>query len=133
MSPTQGKALFLRNVPTEIVREAKAAAARRGETLTKIVTEALARSLGVTDEAPGRADDLQRDIEWYRKNRPALLRRYRGEYVAIIDGTIVDHGRDFGTLATRVFGRFGNRNVYMPRVQANEPTLRVRSPRRSRP
>lgn len=132
MATTAGKALFLRNVPTELVREAKAAAARRGETLTALVTQALARSLRVEDGTQNRADDLQRDMVWYRNHRPNLLRRYPGEYVAIVDEAVVDHGRDFGTLAARVFARFGNRNVYMPRVQTGEPAARIRSPRRSR-
>ena len=133
MSRPEGKALFLRNVPTDLVREAKAVAARRGETLTAIVAEALARSLGVDGAVADRADDLRDDIAWYRKERSSLLRRYRGEYLAIVDTAVVDHGRDFGALATRVFARFGNRNVYMPRVQTGEPVARIRSPRRSRP
>ena len=133
MPQIAGKALFLRNLPAELVREAKATAARRGETLTAFVTDALARSLRVDDDAQGRSDNLRRDMTWYRKNLPRLLRRYRGEHVAIVDGAVVDHGRDFGALATRVFTRFGNRGVYMPRVQADEPVARIRSPRRSRP
>jgi len=133
MARIERKALFLRGVPTELVREAKAAAARRGATLTTIVSEALARSLGVAGEAPDRDDELDRDMAWYRENLSTLLRRYRAEYVAIVDATVVDHGREFGALAARVFARFGSRNVYMPRVQATEPTARIRSPRRSRP
>jgi hypothetical protein len=133
MSPAERKTLFLRNVPTELVRDAKAAAAQRGVTLTTIVAEALSRSLGLEGEPPGRTDDLQGDIEWYQNNRPRLLRRYRGEYVAIVDAAVVDHGRDFSALATRVFARFGNRNVYMPRLQTAEHVARIRSPRRSRP
>ena|SRR5437762_2094500 len=133
MARIERKSLFLRGMPTELVREAKAAAARRGATLTALVSEALARSLGVDSEAPDRADDLQRDIIWYRANRPTLLQRYRGEYVAIVDATVVDHGRDFNALAARVFARFGNRNIYIPRVQAAEPTARIRSPRRLNP
>jgi len=128
-----GKSLFLRNVPTELVREAKAEAARRGQTLTTIVAEALARSLGAEGEAQGRTGDLHRDMAWYAKHRAKLLRRYRGEYVAIVDAAVVDHGRDFDALATRVFTRFGSRNVYMPRVQAGEATAQIRSPRRSKP
>src|SRR4051812_45281171 len=106
MSKTERKALFLRGMPIGLVREAKAAAARRGETLTTIVAEALARSLGVEGEPQDHADDLQRDIAWYRENRAALLRRYRNEYVAIVDAAVVDHGRDFGALGSRVFARF---------------------------
>lgn len=133
MTASQGKTLFLRNVPTELVREAKAAAARRGQTLTTLVADALARSLTTEGEAREQVDDLDKDIAWYRRNRPALLRRYQGEYIAIVNGAVVDHGHDFDALANRVFGRFGVRNVYMPRVQAGEPAARIRSPRKSRP
>lgn len=133
MSRTERKPLFLRGMPIELVREAKAAAARRGATLTTIVAEALARSLGVNSEPQDRADDLARDIAWYREHRSTLLRRYRGEYVAITGATVVDHDRDFSALAARVFARFGNRNIYMPRVEAAEPEARIRSPRRSTP
>lgn len=133
MVGTQGKTLFLRNLPTELVREAKATAARRGQTLTTLVADAIARSLSVDGESQGGADDLDRDIAWYQKNRSTLLRRYPGEYIAIVDTNVVDHGRDFDALATRVFARFGTRNVYMPRVQERERVVRIRSPRRSSP
>jgi hypothetical protein len=133
MTRAERKSLFLRGMPTELVREAKAAAARRGATLTTIIAEALARSLAVDGESHDRDDDLYRDMAWYRSNRSTLLRRYRGEYVAIVDGAVVDHGRDFSTLASRVFARFGNRNIYMPRIEVTEPTARIRSPRLARP
>jgi len=61
-----------------------------------------------------------------------LLDRYRGEHVAIIDEAVIDHDREFAALASRVFARFGNRSIYMPRVQDDEPVVRVRSPRRVR-
>jgi hypothetical protein len=128
MSPA-GKTLFLRNLPADLVREAKAAAARRGETLTKLVSDALARSLGVVGDPSALPGDLDEDMAWYRKNLSRLLRRYRDEYVAIIDKSVVDHDEDFAALATRVFRRFGNRNIFMPRVQPHEPVVRIRSPR----
>src|SRR5262249_11571135 len=133
MARTERKSLFLRGMPTELVREAKAAAARRGTPLTTIVAEALARSLGVNREAPDQDENLHRDMAWYRRHRSTLLRQYSGEYVAIVDGAVVDHGRDFSALAARVFTRFGNRNIYMPRVEAAEPMARIRSPRLARP
>lgn len=68
-------------------------------------------------------------MAWYRKNQAKLLRGYRSKYVAIVDGVVIDHDPDFHALATRMFGRFGNRNMYMPRVQAEEPTVQIRSPR----
>ncbi len=125
--------LFLRDVPTELIREVKAVAARRGQTLTTVVTEALTRSLG-GDGASTASDSLQGDMDWYRKRRASLVKRYEGAYVAIIDQKIVDHGRAFDQLAVRVFARYGNRNIYMPRVTAHpeDLTVVVRSPRRSR-
>lgn len=108
--------LVLRGMPTELVREAKAVAARRGQTLTTIVAEALARSLGVADG--GAADPLERDMEWYAAHHPDLSRRYGGEHVAIVDGAVVDHARDFDLLARRVFAKYGHRNIFMPRVAA---------------
>lgn len=128
-----GKAIFLRNVPTSLIREAKATAARRGVTLTTIVSEALASSLSVDGPSSRPPGDLDRDMAWYRKNRAKLLRRYKDEYVAIIDERVVDHASEFHDVATRVFARFGNRSIYMPRVQATDEIARVRSPRVIKP
>src|SRR5678815_6021779 len=106
-----GKALFLRNMPIDVIREAKAAAARRGETLTAIVAEALSRSLRVDRDTEDPADPLQKDMAWYRANRAKLMRTYPDEYIAIVDAAVIDHGCDFDGLATRVFGRLGNRSA----------------------
>jgi hypothetical protein len=111
-----------------VVREAKAAAARRGATLAEIVGEALTRTLG----AGGREDDdapLAADMAWYARHRSRLARRYQGEYVAIVDGRVVDHDVDFGALAGRVFRATGERPVFMPKVGEESVTLRIRSPR----
>src|SRR5207253_146106 len=47
--------LYLRGMSTELVREAKAKAARRGGTLASVVSEALARSLEEDDARAGGA------------------------------------------------------------------------------
>jgi plasmid stability protein len=123
--------LYLRNVPTRLVREAKARAARDGATLTAFVTDAIAQSLSSEREQPAAAeDDLRDSMEWYEHNREQLSGRFRGEYVAILDDTVIDHDKDFASLATRVFGRVGIRPVFMPRVMGGAEQARVRSPRR---
>jgi Family of unknown function (DUF5678) len=125
------KVLFLREMPTELVREVKALAARRGQTLTAVVAEALARSLGVDDD--GAADPLAGDMAWYADHHPQLARRYGGEHVAIVDRAVVDHARDFDVLARRVFAKYGHRSIFMPRVTEQVvPEARVRSPRVAR-
>lgn len=130
MSTSDRKVLFLRDMPTDLVREAKAVAARRGQTLATVVAEALSRSLGVMEATPGPGQELLADMTWYRKNQAKLVERYGGQYVAIVDGAVVDHAKEFQTVAHRMFARYGNRSIYMPRVQAGEREVRVRSPRR---
>ncbi|MBI4519367.1 MAG: hypothetical protein HY701_00905 [Gemmatimonadetes bacterium] len=123
--------LYLRNVPAGIVREAKIKAAREGTTLTGVVIEALARSLEAQEGTRFPSEDqLGEDMKWYQENRALLLRRYAGEYVAIVDRAVIDHDEDFESLATRVFSHAGVRSVFMPRVTEARERVRVRSPRR---
>lgn len=130
MAASSHKALFLRGMPTELVREAKAVAARQGKTLTAVVAEALSRSLGVADGSP--PSEMARDMDWYATEHPKLVRRHAGDYIAIVERTVVDHGRDFDLLARRVFARYGHRDIFMPRVAEQVVTeVRVRSPRRA--
>jgi len=118
-------------MPRRWAREAKATASRRGSTVAAVVADALALALegGATG---GHADPyapLRESMAWYERNRDRLLRRHRGEYVAILDRSVVDHGRDFEALAVRVFARHGLQPVFMPRVEVGQATARVRSPR----
>jgi hypothetical protein len=122
--------LYLRGMPTRVVREAKAAAARRGATLAKVVTDALERALQTGEGKDAVEDDFDLDMRWYAKNRTRLVRQYDGEYLAVYDGRVIDHDSSFEALATRVFQRLGSRPVFMPHVGADERRLRVSSPRR---
>ncbi|HSB60194.1 MAG TPA: DUF5678 domain-containing protein [Vicinamibacteria bacterium] len=125
--------LYLRGVPTRLVREAKAAAARRGSTLAALVSESLDRALLEQDgRGEPAGDELRESMRWYEGNRRDLLSRYEGEYIAVLDRAVLDHDRDFETLAARVFARLGVRPVFMPHVQEGEARARVRSPRRMR-
>lgn len=130
----QRTTLYLRGMPTRLVREAKAAAARRGSTLAALVSDILERSLREEDgrgEAAG--GELRESMRWCERNRRKLLSRYRGEYIAVVDRAVLDHDRDFEALAARVFARPGGRPVFMPRVQEEEARARVQSPRLVRP
>lgn len=132
----QGATLYLRDLPRELARAAKAAAAGRGMTLTQFVTEALQEKLA-TQTVPGSTGNalmaLQTEIEWFEANRARLLEAYGGQYVAIVDRQVVDADDDFAHLAHRVFARFGPRPVFMPKVTPAERTVRVPSPRVVRP
>jgi hypothetical protein len=130
-SPDSGT-LYLRGIPRRLVREAKAEAARRGMTLTAFAREALARALGRERAGEGEGEGgLRRDLAWFEANRARLLRRYRGQYVAIVNRRIVDHDRDFGALARRVFRRYGPRSIAIPLVTAEERVAEIPTPWRA--
>lgn len=125
------KAVYLRGLPPELVREAKAAAARQGVTLAGFVAQSLARALQQTQARArvGSATDLERAQRWFERQRERLVREYAGEYVAIHGDDVIDHDADFEALAERVFASTGVRDVFMPFVRARAQVLRVRSPR----
>jgi len=125
--------LYLRSMPRHIVREAKVAAARRGSTLARFVSEALERSLasGATREEPGESE-LTESAKWFERNRARLLAQFPGEFVAISGNRVLDHDTDFDLLARRIFDRVTDRPVFMPRPVQSTAPLRLRSPRLAR-
>lgn len=144
------KPIYLRGLPAQLVREAKAIAARRGITLASFVTEAIVRAIeqagarvGVSEPEASNAtpteeaDELASEMRWFEHHRERLSRELAGEYVAIVEHAVIDHDADFDALARRVFARIGTRNVFMPLVGPKSAPLRLRSPRleatRSRP
>lgn len=132
MPASPAKPVYLRGLPSEIVREAKAAAARRGVTLAGYVADALARAVQQRDTDVEGSADLSRERRWFERQRERLCREYGGEYVAILDRAVVDHDADFEALAERVFAKHGARSIFMPLVaKANRPA-RIRSPRTRR-
>jgi hypothetical protein len=59
-----------------------------------------------------------------------LLAKYEGQYVAIHNGQVIDHGPDLRTLHLRVFERLGHTPVLLKQVMTDpEQELVFRSPR----
>jgi len=139
---TRGTTLYLRALPEDLVREVKAIAARRGMTLTALVTEAL-RHLVEREHSPGdhpiddvstgdlqeATRELEESMRWFAANRSRLLRRYRNQYIAIYRKRVIDHDHDFDALARRVFARLGAVPVCMPKVTSQERIVHIPSPR----
>lgn len=62
-----------------------------------------------------------------------LAEKYLGQYVAIHNGKVVDHDKDFHSLHSRIRQRFGRQPVLLRRVEAEpERVLAFRSPRLER-
>jgi hypothetical protein len=120
-SPAKKRSVFLRGIPAHVIRETKALAARRGQTLSGFVVEALERAIQDTSTGAEQADDLTSEMEWYERNRNRLTNDFPGEYLAIVDRRVVDHHEDFQTLAERIFKQYGARNIFMPRVSSGHP------------
>lgn len=125
-----GATLYVRGVPEQLVRAAKSVAAQRGITLTALVVESLTHTVqpGPTEEQPPEPD-LEADWAWYEAHRNDLAAGYSDEYVAIVDGQVVDHDPEFAALAPRVFTRYEQRSVLMPRCVPNGRTVNLPSPR----
>jgi hypothetical protein len=132
------KPVYLRGLPNELVREAKALAARRGVTLAGFVADTLARAVREQGRrvrqgnVEQRADDLSDEMRWYERHTQRLAREFPGEYLAIVGNRVLDHDASFEDLAERVFASADVGNVFMPRVAAGTNLVRVRSPRQSR-
>jgi hypothetical protein len=73
------------------------------------------------------------EAKWQRERRaflqllPSLLPAYRGQYVAIHDGEVVDSGPELVPLALRTHQRHGNVPIYIDLV-TEEPARSVRIP-----
>lgn len=127
--PLRNTTLYLRGVPTGLVRELKAQAARQGLTLTALAIASLTRGLG--SDSQDALKPLEADMAWFEAHRRQLCRRYAGEYLAIADRRLLDHDADFSTLAARVFAKIGVRPVFMPQCVAIDHVVHLRSPRRA--
>jgi hypothetical protein len=73
------------------------------------------------------------DTKWEHERRaflrllPSLLPSYRGQYVAINDGQVVETGAELVPVALRAYQRYGNVPIYVDLV-TDEPTHVVRIP-----
>ncbi len=69
---------------------------------------------------------------WYARP-PDERARYRGKFVAVHDGQVIDHDPDQRTLYLRVRARFGHTPVLIVRADWDEPPVyTIHSPRLER-
>ncbi len=78
---------------------------------------------------------LSPDDEWeqgrqaFERMRSELLKTHTGQFVAILNTQVVDADAEIGTLARRVYARFGYRPIYMQKVTEQPRVARIFSPR----
>ncbi|MBI2906980.1 MAG: hypothetical protein HYX92_04925 [Chloroflexi bacterium] len=56
------------------------------------------------------------------EHRDELLRRFKGKYVATLDGQVVDSDPDLSSLAEHAYATHGYRPIFMPHI-GDEPQV----------
>ena len=64
----------------------------------------------------------------FRRKLPKLLKRYRGQYVALRHGRVIGHGPDDGKLACQVYDRLGKVPFFIAKVQREPVVYEFASP-----
>ncbi|HEY6181241.1 MAG TPA: DUF5678 domain-containing protein [Terriglobales bacterium] len=77
---------------------------------------------------PAANGGLEEERRAFERQRAKLLRRYAGEYVAIFEGRVADHGKDDELLAARMFQKVGDAPFYIGRVERVPSVCEVPSP-----
>jgi hypothetical protein len=78
-----------------------------------------------------RLEKIHAETEAFIQQRRAILEQYRGEYVALHEGRVIDHDLDLRSLHLRVFDRLGHTPVLLKRaIDEPEREIVFRSPRR---
>jgi PHD/YefM family antitoxin component YafN of YafNO toxin-antitoxin module len=94
---------------------------RAVEQALRVVTLPAASKPGMISFEQGRMD-LQRML-------PDLLKTHANQFVAVLDGKVVDADADKVALAHRVYERFGYRPIYMDQALPQPRVVRLPSPR----
>ena len=61
---------------------------------------------------------LHREMDHFVKMHPHLVSRYPGQYVAILDGRVVDADQDRVRIWSRVEAQYANQPVFITRVRS---------------
>ncbi len=69
-----------------------------------------------------RREQIAREHETYLRRYRELLKRHKGQYIAMYKGEVVDYDNEFEALYQRVRDRFGNAPVLITRVE-KQPIL----------
>ena len=112
-------------IPASLLAEASKVAHQEGITVDQLVADALRQRL-----EQRRRGQFEAEARAFEAMHAHLLKKYRGQFVAIYNGQVVDHDPDKKALYKRVRHRYGRTPVYFQQVTKDVlPTFRQRSPR----
>jgi glutamyl-tRNA reductase len=64
-----------------------------------------------------RRQQISEETTHYRAQHETLQERFLGQYIAMVEGEVIDHDADFLSLRRRVYEQYGNRPVLMTLVR----------------
>jgi hypothetical protein len=106
-----------------------------GQLIVRLVEEYLAQEVAQASVAtwPGQAEQhekIARDQQAYEAQHAALFAQYKGQYIAMHQGKVIDHDLDRVALSRRIDKRYGQIAILITQVR-EEPwlTIHLRSPR----
>ena len=68
----------------------------------------------------------------FEGERPGLMGQYAGQYVALLNGRVVDNDKNDEDLAERMFKKFGDAPFYIGRVEDPPSVYELPSPELAR-
>jgi hypothetical protein len=72
-----------------------------------------------------RLEYIDRQQQLFDEARPALFERYPNEYVAFEDSQILDHDVDEKHLTTRVYAKYGYRDLIIQKVTLEKTVYHI--------
>ena len=112
-------------VRDELIRSVEKLAQEQGTDTQSLVNAWIERQLALAREQRIRDESVR-----FRAQHSALRAAYAGEYVAMRNGEVLDHGADVRGLYLRIRERFGDEPILIaPVTDSPTPTYQMRSPR----
>ena len=106
-------------VDPDLYKRAEDAAAKNNTGIGEIFSEAVRRYLWELDRRK-----ISEESGHYRQRHTELKVEFMGQYIAMLNGQVVDHDADFQILRQRIRQRFDRTPVMITMVEEDaEPTL----------
>jgi glutamyl-tRNA reductase len=108
-------------VKPELYKRVEEAAREQKASVDEIFAQAIRRYLWELDRRK-----ISEESKAYREQHVELKTQHLGEYIAMHEGQVVDHDKDFSALRRRVRQRFGHTPVMITQVEeiAERPLVR---------
>ena len=116
---------YMINLRPDLVSQVKRITQREDANVEEFVDQAVRERIERLKD-----EKFEAEAEAYRQLHPELVKQYLGQFVAIHEGQVVDHGPDSEELFLRIKKRYGDIPVYFQLVnESGIMELRAPSPR----